>query len=121
MFLGTERTSIKIGHVSNVNRKDLIVGVELTLLWEANEVQLLALLGARDMPRKERVHKSLKVRSPPLRKCVADFPVIVNTFAGELRSHRCEALIQSFLETFNFIVLVVQIITGPENLLAVDL
>lgn len=72
------------------------------------------------MPRKERVHKSFKVGSPPLRKCVANFPVIVNTFAGELRSYRCEAFIESFLEAFNFIVLVVQIIAWPEDALAVD-
>ena len=67
------------------------------------------------MCRKEWVHESLKVGPPPLCKSVADFPVIINTFAGELRSNRCKALIQSLLETFNFIVLVVQVITWPRN------
>jgi hypothetical protein len=89
--------------------------LELTFLWEANEIQLLALLGTGDMCRKEWVHEGLKVGSPPLRKSVADFPVIINTFAGELRSNWCKALIQPLLETFNFIVLVVQIITWAKD------
>lgn len=89
-------------------------GLELTLLRESDEVQLLALLWACDMCRKERVHESLEVGSPPLRKCVANFPVIINTFAGELRSHWCEALIQSLLKTFNFVVFMVQIIARPK-------
>lgn len=95
-------------------------GLELTLLREADEVQLLALLGPGDMARQERVHESLEVGSPPLRKCIANFPVIINAFARELRSHRCKALVQALLETFNLIILRLQIITWPERQLAVN-
>lgn len=89
--------------------------LQLTLLRQTNEVQLLALLRARNMSRKERVHEGLEIGSPPLRKCVANLPIVVNTFARELRAHWGEALIQSLLEALDFLVFVVQIIAGPES------
>lgn len=67
------------------------------------------------MSRKERVHEGLEIGPPPLRKCVANLPIVVNTFARELRAHWGEALIQSLLEALDFLVFVVQIIAGPES------
>jgi hypothetical protein len=67
------------------------------------------------MRRKERVHEGLEVRTPPLRKSIANFPVGVNTFPGELRAHGRKALIQSLLESLDFIVVVVQVIAWPKD------
>lgn len=65
------------------------------------------------MTREERVHEGLEVGSPPLRKGVANFPVIIDAFARELRAHGGKALVQSMLETLKFLVVVLQIIAGP--------
>lgn len=63
----------------------------------------------------ERVHKSLKVGAPPLRKSIANLPVIIHALARELRSDGCKALVQAFLETINLVVLVVQVVAWPER------
>jgi hypothetical protein len=65
------------------------------------------------MARQERVHESLKVGAPPLRKCVANSPVTVDSLARELRSHGGQALVQALLESVDLVVLVVEVIARP--------
>jgi hypothetical protein len=57
------------------------------------EVELLALLRPRDVRRDEWVHESLEIGSPPLRQCVADLPLVVDTFACELGADWRKALV----------------------------
>jgi hypothetical protein len=65
------------------------------------------------MARQEWVHEGLEVGAPPLRKCVADIPVAIDSLAGELRSHGGQALVQALLESLNLIVLVVEVVARP--------
>ena len=79
----------------------------LTLLGQLDEIQLLALLWPRHMPRQKGVHERLEIRPPPLRKRITDLPILVDTLARELRSDRCKTLIQPLLESIDLLVLVV--------------
>lgn len=45
------------------------------------------------MSRQERVHKRLEIRPPPLRQRIANFPVLVDTFAGKLRADGGQAFV----------------------------
>ena len=76
------------------------------------EVELLALLWPGDVRGDERVHESLEVRPPPLRKSVADLPLVVDAFAGELRAYGCEALVEPGLEPLDLVVFGTEIIAG---------
>lgn len=71
---------------------------KLTALWELDKIQLLALLGASDMWREERVHESLEVGSPPLGKGVGDVPFTCVAIVGELGSRWSKTFIQTILE-----------------------
>ena len=88
----------------------------LTLLGELNQVQLLALLGAGAVARNERIHEGLKVGSPPLSKAIADLPVTIDTFASELGTGGGKALIEALLESIDFLVLGLNVVTRPEQL-----
>ena len=59
----------------------------------------------------EWVHEGLEVRSPPLRKRVADLPFIVDAFTCELRADWCKALIQPRLEALDFVVFGAEVVT----------
>lgn len=87
-----------------------------TLLRQLNEIQLLALLGPGHMSRQERVHERLEIGPPPLRDRIANLPVLVDAFAGELRSHRRQTLVEALLETVDFFVLEVEVVTGPDRI-----
>lgn len=81
----------------------------LTGLWELDEVELLALLGAGDVGRDEGVHEGLEVRPPPLGKTVADMPVR-RVLAVAQAADRGQALVQPGLEALNLLVSVLQIV-----------
>lgn len=82
-----------------------MVVARLTAAWELDKVQLLTLLRPGDVRGDEWVHEGFEVGSPPLRKCVADLPLIVHTLACELCANWCKALIQSSLEAFDLVIL----------------
>jgi hypothetical protein len=83
-----------------------------TAAGKLNEVELLALFRPCDMRGDERVHERLKVRSPPLRQCVADLPLIVDALACELRADRRKALIQPRLEALDLVVFCAEVVAG---------
>lgn len=60
----------------------------------------------------EWVHEGLEVGSPPLRKSVADFPLVVHTLARELATDRSEALVQARFEPFKLAFVVVEVVSG---------
>jgi hypothetical protein len=61
----------------------------------------------------ERVHESLEVGSPPLRKSVADLPFVVDALACELRANWRKALVQPRLEAFDLVVLGAEVVAWP--------
>ena len=63
------------------------------------------------MRRYERVHESLKVGTPPLRQCVANYPLIIDTLSCELRADWCKALVQPGLKALDFVVLSAKVVT----------
>jgi hypothetical protein len=50
------------------------------------------------------IHESLEVGSPPLRKCVTNFPFVIDTFSRELGTDWGEAFVKSSLETVDLVV-----------------
>lgn len=64
------------------------------------------------MRRDERIHEGLEVGAPPLREGVADLPLVVDTFARELRAYRRKALVQPRLEALDLLNVGCQVITG---------
>jgi hypothetical protein len=62
------------------------------------------------MRRDKRVHEGLEVGSPPLCQCVADYPLVVDAFAGELGADWCEALVQPRLEALNLVILSAEVV-----------
>jgi hypothetical protein len=58
----------------------------------------------------EGIHESLEVGSPPLRKRIADLPLVVDALACELRADWRKALIQPRLEAFDLVVLGAEVI-----------
>lgn len=89
---------------------------KLTLLGKLDQVQLLALLGTGAVARNERIHEGLEVGAPPLSQAVADLPVTIDTFASELGTGGSQALIETLLETLDFLVLGLDVVAGPEQL-----
>lgn len=83
-----------------------------TAAWKLYKVKLLALLWPCNVRGDEGVHKCLKVWPPPLRKCVADLPLIIDTLARELCADWCEALVQPRLEPLNLVVLCTEVVAG---------
>jgi hypothetical protein len=75
-----------------------------TLSWQLNKIELLALFRPCNMRRNERVHESFKVRSPPLRQRVSNFPFPIDSLSGKLISDRRQPLIQPLLESINLVV-----------------
>jgi hypothetical protein len=84
--------------------------VPLTLLGKLYKVKLFALLRPRHMTRQERIHESLEIWPPPLGQGVANFPIFIDAFTCELRSYRCKALIQTCLEAFNLVIVMLKIV-----------
>jgi hypothetical protein len=62
------------------------------------------------MRRDEGIHECLEVGSPPLRKRVADLPLVVDALACELRADWRKALVQPCLEAFDLVVLGAEVI-----------
>jgi hypothetical protein len=77
-----------------------------------DEVQLLALLRPVDVRWDEGVHEGLEVGPPPLRQCVADYPLVIDTLARELCADWCEALVQPRLEAFDLVVFRAEVVAG---------
>lgn len=115
MFFGTERTSDVTSVISKTHANTSTGTETLTLLWQLDEIQFLALLGPRDMAGQEGVHESLEIGAPPLREGVANLPVLVDAFAGELRADGGQSLIQPFLEPVQLLVVVVQVVAWSEE------
>jgi hypothetical protein len=67
------------------------------------------------MRRNERVHEGLKVGPPPLRQCIADYPLVVYAFACKLCADWCEALVQPRLESLNLVILSTEVVAGSEG------
>lgn len=67
------------------------------------------------MAREEGVHEGLEIRPPPLRQRIADLPVLVDPFAGELRAHGRQSFIQTHLKAVNFVVCGLDIIPWSEQ------
>jgi len=59
----------------------------------------------------ERVHEGLEIWPPPLSKRVCNLPFIIDTFTGELGANWRESLIQSGLESFDFVVFGSEVVT----------
>ena len=62
------------------------------------------------MPRVVRIHEGLKTRSPPLRKRIRDLPLIIDTCARELVPRRCQALIETRFEAFDFVFIGAEVV-----------
>lgn len=62
------------------------------------------------MRRDEWIHESLEVGSPPLRKRVTDFPLIIHTLTRELAADGSKALVQAGFETFKLAFVVVKVV-----------
>jgi hypothetical protein len=60
----------------------------------------------------EWIHESLEVGAPPLRKGVADLPLVVDAFACELGTDRSEPFVQPGFEALDFVVLGAEVIAG---------
>jgi hypothetical protein len=69
-----------------------------------DEIELLALLRPGAVGRNKRVHEGLEVGPPPLRECIANVPIIVDTFASKLRSYWSQSFVQPSLEAIDLIV-----------------
>lgn len=65
------------------------------------------------MRRDEWVHEGLEVRAPPLRERIANLPLVVDTFAGELRAYGRKALVQPRLETLDLLNVGSQVVARP--------
>lgn len=107
MFLGTLRTSFSL----SAKLQPSLSGKLLTLSWKLDEIQLLALLGSRNMGRDEWVHERLEIRSPPLRQRISNLPILIDALTTELSTHGRKPLIQSHLEPFDLLILGLQIVT----------
>lgn len=68
------------------------------------------------MSRQKRVHEGLKIRPPPLCQGITNLPVLVDALTGELRADWRQTLIESFLESVDFFVVVMEVITRSESL-----
>lgn len=81
-----------------------------TAARKLDKVELFTLLWPCDMGGDEGVHEGLEVGSPPLRKRVADLPLVIDALARELCSDWRKALVQPRLEAFDLIVLGAEIV-----------
>jgi len=59
---------------------------------------------------KERVHKGLKVRSPPLCKGVAYLPFVVHALARELVAYWCQTFIEAKLEALDLVIFGLEVV-----------
>lgn len=74
--------------------------------WHLDEEQLFAFFRFRDMGWDERIHKSFKIRSPPLGQTVTDFPFVVEAVGTvELlgMGWGSKTVIQAFFKAFYFV------------------
>jgi len=62
------------------------------------------------MRRKEGIHEGFKVGSPPLRQCIANLPLIVDAFAGELAAYRGQSFVKTEFEAFDFVIVGLEIV-----------
>lgn len=113
MFFGTLRTSF--GMLALICRSQGACVVERTATGELDEVELLALLGPRNVRGDERVHEGLEIGAPPLGEGVADLPLVVNALARELRADGCKALIQPRFEAVDLFDVVRQVVAGAAD------
>lgn len=60
----------------------------------------------------ERVHEGFEIGAPPLRERITNFPVLIDTLTGELRSHGGQALVQALLEALDLLFVVREVVTG---------
>jgi len=91
-----------------------ILGDRPTATGQLDKVELLALLRPGDVRGDEWVHEGLEVGPPPLRKRVADLPLIVDAFTRELRADRCQALIQPRLEALDLAVFGAEVVARSD-------
>ena len=120
--MGTERTSAhrrgqpcpvprtKSDRASSPGAWWISIWAERTRLGQLDHVQLLALLGPRDVRGQKRVHEGLEVGPPPLRERVTDLPLVVDGLAAELAAHGRQALVQPSLEALDLVVLGSQVV-----------
>lgn len=64
----------------------------------------------------EWVHEGLEVWPPPLRKAVANLPLVIHPFAGELSADRRKSLVQPSLKSLDLVVFSAEIIARPKML-----
>lgn len=62
------------------------------------------------MCRDEGVHESLEIRAPPLRKSICNFPISIHAISRKLLSARRETFVQSRLEAFDLVVIVMKVV-----------
>jgi hypothetical protein len=62
------------------------------------------------MRRDKRIHERLEVGPPPLRKRIANAPLIIHALARELRADRRKALVQPRLEALDLIILGLEVV-----------
>lgn len=73
------------------------------------------------MTRQKGIHKSLKIRTPPLRQRIAYFPIFIDAFTTELGADGSQAFIEPGFEAGYFVVIVVKVISRPvHNPLAIS-
>lgn len=68
----------------------------------------------------ERVHERLEIGSPPLRNRVCDLPLIIDTLARELSPRRCQALIETRFEAFDFVLIGAKVVAWSMNVTRVS-
>ena len=72
------------------------------------------------MRRDEWVHESLEIGTPPLRERVANLPLIVDAFAGELRAYGRKAFVQPRFEALDLLDIGSQIVSGPTSVSSIS-
>lgn len=80
------------------------------MLRKLDEIELLALLWARNVGWDERIHEGLEIRPPPLRQGIANLPLLIDALAAELRANRSQPLVQPHLEPLYLIILGLEIV-----------
>lgn len=80
-----------------------------------DEVEFLDFLRSRDVGRDERVHERLEVWTPPLGESVTDLPFIIDALTRKLIADRGETFVQTSLETGDFFLLGLKVVTRPKR------
>lgn len=69
----------------------------------------------------EWVHECLEIRTPPLRKSIANLPLVVDALAGELGADRCQPFVQPGLEALDLVVLCAEVVARSTDISEIEI